>query len=242
VFSDEELDLVHLFILSQRVNVNAFDSQGRSPLMAAVIHNQLRLAKVLLETATCNVNAQQPATSWCKNKGSYRELTALTLAVQYNYLEMVELLLSQGKADINLSCKDMLGKPLLPLEIAFTLNHDAIAQTLLRTQKCYWTGAELHEKARTIKRFNEARRHRSPRDRRYGRNYDPDSESNYRQRSYDYGYAGKRGGRDTYHHRRLMPGAENPREENDIAIAVIISIVVAVCSATVLGLKALAGF
>jgi len=168
IFLDEELDLIRLFILSQRVNMNAFDRHGRTPLMAAVVNNQPRLARLLLEFEACDVNKQTPP---ALASGAWRprvKMTALAIAIEHQRADMVSLLLNAHhlggqKVDINLEYESSSGESSLPLELAYGLNDDgAIAELLLRTGECYMTPADLRKAAFERNRRLRSRRNDRP--------------------------------------------------------------------------------
>ncbi|GAB7328556.1 hypothetical protein MBLNU13_g00510t1 [Cladosporium sp. NU13] len=153
VFLNEELELIRLFILSQCVNINAFDRHGRTPLMTAVSNNQPQLAKLFLECKACNVNERTPPNTTSYHWRPKVRMTALAIAIEHGHAEMVSLLLNAHhlggqKVDINLEYESADGDPYLPLELAYSLDDDgAIAQLLLRTGDCYWTRADLLQAA-----------------------------------------------------------------------------------------------
>jgi hypothetical protein len=152
-FTEEELDLIRLFILSQRVNINALDWHDRTPLMTAVVNDQPQLVKLLVECEACDVNKQTPSATASRTWRPMAKMTALTIAIKHQRADMVSLLLrshhlGRQKVDVNLECESADGEPSLPLELAYRLNDDgAVAQLLLRTGECYWTRADLLQAA-----------------------------------------------------------------------------------------------
>jgi hypothetical protein len=133
VFSNEELDLIRLFILTKRVNLNALDHHNHTPLMTAALTNQSRLVRLFLEFEACDVNKQTrgPIKIFSMLGGGLGKMTALTIAIQEGHLDVVQWLLASGRADSNLACRTFWAT-ISPLELAVHYKHHTIAQ-MLRT-------------------------------------------------------------------------------------------------------------
>ena len=134
-----------LLIFVGRANVNRANDQGSTPLLAASIKGHWAMAKILIDRGA-DVNRRRDQDG----------ITALLMACNEGHTEIVRLLIDRGGADINLAAPDgrtpffvacqtglydivelLMHKGaitdktydgMLPLEIAITRGHDAIAE------------------------------------------------------------------------------------------------------------------
>ncbi|USP79227.1 Arp, Ankyrin repeat protein [Curvularia clavata] len=113
-------NVLELLLQAGKVDVEAQNSDGRTPLMQAAGAGHIDTVEVLLSIGKADVNAKTSVGS-----------TALTMAVGYGHSDIVELLLSVGKADVD--AKDSRGSTVLML--AAGAGHRDIVEVLLRVGK-----------------------------------------------------------------------------------------------------------
>ncbi|KAJ1555451.1 hypothetical protein HK405_001678, partial [Cladochytrium tenue] len=117
-----KLDIVKLLVdpaepWSASVDLEAVDNEKRTPLIVAVLEQDLDLMRVLLATGRCPVSYRRPS-----NYGD----TALSIAVKNNMVEAVELLLARGAS---IEPEDMGYRT--PIIVAATENYVEIVRLLM---------------------------------------------------------------------------------------------------------------
>ncbi|OWT43365.1 NB-ARC and ankyrin domain protein [Pochonia chlamydosporia 170] len=111
---------VSFLLVSDKVNIDVKDNNGRTPLSCAAQFGREAVVKMLLKMGTVDINA--------KDK---RGETPLLLAAQSGHNAVVKLLLETGKVDIN--AKGTNGQT--PLLRAAQDGHEAVVKLLLETGK-----------------------------------------------------------------------------------------------------------
>ena len=154
--ASNQVDIINYLVLECKVDINAQDSEGNTPLHLAVINGQLQTARAILDSNT----HQDTALDFAMNKTSNSNLllrnknglTAFHVAARVGTHEFLEYLLSKS-ADYNISSKELLarlssdGRSLL--HYAVEGGHTECVRTLLKyggdpTAVCDYHPPPLH--------------------------------------------------------------------------------------------------
>ncbi|MBR5950935.1 MAG: ankyrin repeat domain-containing protein [Actinomycetaceae bacterium] len=121
----------------------AKEGEGWTPLMNAILFDQLQLAEILLNRgANVNASARKGRMKGKTREGTKEGTTALHIAAEKGYANMVQLLLSRG-ANINAAITSEKQKGQTALMIAAKNGHTEIVRILLEKGASATAGTDL---------------------------------------------------------------------------------------------------
>ena len=106
--------MVQILLANKRVEINSGDNNGWTPLLAPAANDRARVVQILLQDqhvdVNCRINENIPRNSHGSNFARaklYERATPLHLAAQFNFAEIVQVLLADPRTEAN--CKNKMG-------------------------------------------------------------------------------------------------------------------------------------
>lgn len=122
---NENKTAILLLLQTDRIEVNAEDSNGWTPLHQAAVRGHETIVKLLLETGLVDINQEDKLFGW----------TAFMMAVNRGHIAVIKQLLDTGHVEINAK----LGKGAIPqwtaIQIATMNGNEAVVKLLLDTKQ-----------------------------------------------------------------------------------------------------------